>query len=302
MKIGAMVDSSFLALPVAERRTLARDCLDAGVSHFATADHVSFHTGLGFDGLILASLVTALDDRARVVVGVYLLALRHPVLVARQLSSISEAAPGRLVLGVGIGGEDPHEFEICGINPKQRGARTDHMLKALAKLMTGDAVSHDCAYFRFDEARIRPAPSPRIPIVIGGRSEAALVRAGRYGDGWLGIWSKPEQFGTCVRAVEDHACTSGRESVNWSHGYQPWVCVDDNEPRARERLAKRMQSIYRLPFERFEAYAPYGSPERVADALRGYGEQGCDYLNVMNAADSPAQTFKGIMRLCERLA
>ena len=63
-----------------------------------------------------------------------------------------------------------------------------------------------------------------------------------------------------------------------------------------------MQSVYRMPFERFEAYAPFGSAERVADALRAYAEQGCAYLNVMNVADSPAKSLKGIMRLCEKMA
>ena len=301
MNLGALVDSSFLGLPLAERQALARAAIDAGVTHFATADHVSFHTGFGFDGLIFASLITALDDRAKVVLGVYLLALRHPVLVARQLSSLAEVAPGRITLGVGIGGEDPHEFEVCGVNPKHRARRTDHMLTALIGLMTGEKISYNCEDFRFDEACIRPAPNPSIPIVIGGRSEAALKRAGRFADGWLGIWSRPEQFGAKAREVEAHARAAGRESVNWFHGYQPWVCIDENESRARERLAKRMQNIYQTPFERFEAYAPYGSAERVADALRAYAEQGCSYLNVMNVGDSPAQSLEGIMRLCEML-
>ena len=302
MNLGALVDSSFLALPLAERHALVREAIDAGVTHFATADHVSFHTGLGFDGLIFASFIAALDDRAHAVVGVYLLALRHPVLVARQLASIAEVAPGRLTLGVGIGGEDPHEFEVCGVNPEVRARRTDEMLKALSLLMTGESVSYECEDFEFHEARIRPAPSPRVPIVIGGRSEAALRRAGRFSDGWLGIWTRPDQFRGKVRAVEDCAREAGRASVDWRHGYQPWVCVDENESRARQRLAQRMQSVYRMPFERFEAYAPFGGAERVADALRAYAEQGCAYLNVMNVADSPAKSLKGIMRLCEKMA
>lgn len=299
MRIGVMADATLLALPQSERIALAKYALDAGISHFSTADHVSFHTGLGFDGLINASFITALDDRAEVVVGVYLLALRHPVLVARQLSSMAQVAPGRITLGVGIGGEDAHEFEVCGINPRQRARRTDEMLKALSGLMTGKEVSYECEFFSFREARIHPAPNPRVPIVIGGRSQGALERAGRYGDGWLGIWTTPERYGERIRIVQDAARCAGRKSVNWNHGYQPWVCIDDNETRARERLAKRMQAVYRLPFERFERYAFYGSPERVADTLRAFSEQGCQYLNVMNVGDSPAESIHATARLCE---
>ncbi len=293
-----MADASLLSLPQSERIALAKFVLDAGATHFSTADHVSFHTGLGFDGLINASLLTALDDRVEVVVGVYLLALRHPVLVARQLSSIAQVAPGRITLGVGIGGEDPHEFEVCGVNPRQRARRTDEMLNALSVLMTGEAVSYECEFFSFSEARIHPAPLPRIPIVIGGRSQGALERAGRYGDGWLGIWTTAERYGERIRKVEAAARLAGRESVEWNHGYQPWVCIDDDESNARQRLAKRMQAVYRVAFDRFERYAFYGSPERVADALRSFGEQGCHYLNVMNVADSPAESLHGMARLC----
>ena len=296
-----MADAALLRLPQHERLSLTRQALDAGISHFSVADHVSFHTGLGFDGLLLASMLSTLDDRLEVVIGVYLLALRHPVLVARQLASLAEVAPGRLTLGVGIGGEDPHEFEICGVDPRQRGRRTDEMLKALALLMSGKAVSYECEFFSFEEALIRPAPDPAIPIVVGGRSQAALKRAGALGDGWLGIWSTPERFGERLRQVEDFAEAAGREHVQWNHGYQPWVCVDDDETRAREKLAKRMQSVYKIPFERFERYAPYGSPARVADALAAFGEEGCHYLNVINVAESPQASIEGMARLCEAL-
>ena len=87
----------------------------AGVDHVGTADHVSFHSGWGLDGLINATAYLMANDTLPVYVGVYLLALRHPVTVMRQLSAISEHAPGRLTLGVGVGGEDRHEVEVCGV-------------------------------------------------------------------------------------------------------------------------------------------------------------------------------------------
>jgi alkanesulfonate monooxygenase SsuD/methylene tetrahydromethanopterin reductase-like flavin-dependent oxidoreductase (luciferase family) len=71
-------------------------------------------------------------------VALYLLPLRHPVLVARQLASIAELAPGRLTFGVGIGGEDPHELEICGVDPRTRGRRMDESLEILRELSEAD--------------------------------------------------------------------------------------------------------------------------------------------------------------------
>ena len=73
-------------------------------------DHVSFIVGTGFDGLIGATHELATEPSLRAFVAVYQLPLRHPVLVARQLSSVSERYPGRLSFGVGVGGEDPHRI------------------------------------------------------------------------------------------------------------------------------------------------------------------------------------------------
>src|SRR5262245_33770924 len=104
------------------RTTLAR-VADAGVDHLCVGDHVSFFVGAGSDGLIDATSLLAAQDRLPVYVALYLLPLRHPVPVARQLATIAQRAPGRLTVGVGVGGEDPHEIELCGVDPKTRGRR-----------------------------------------------------------------------------------------------------------------------------------------------------------------------------------
>ena len=96
---------------------------NAGVDHLCVGDHVSFFVGAGSDGLISATSLLAVQAEMPVYVGLYLLPLRHPVPVARQLATIAQLAPGRLTLGVGLGGEDPHEIEICGVDPKTRGRR-----------------------------------------------------------------------------------------------------------------------------------------------------------------------------------
>ena len=77
-------------------------------------------------------------------------AMRHPVPVARQIATLCESAPGRFVLGVGVGGEDRHEIEICGVDPRTRGRRTDESLAALRALLRGEPTSHACEFFAFD--------------------------------------------------------------------------------------------------------------------------------------------------------
>ena len=103
----------------------------AGVDHLAVGDHVSFSDGGGGDGLVQATALLASHPTLPVQTAVYLLALRHPATVARQLATISELAPGRLTFGVGVGGDDPRELLVCGVDPRTRGARTTEALDLL---------------------------------------------------------------------------------------------------------------------------------------------------------------------------
>ena len=125
LRVGTNANNEMTTGPLADRRALLERVRGAGIDHVFTADHVSFHTGRGMDGMIQAATLAASVPDLGVHIGVYLLALRHPVPVARQIAQIAESAPGRLHLGIGIGGEDRHEVEICGVDPKTRGrART----------------------------------------------------------------------------------------------------------------------------------------------------------------------------------
>src|SRR5262245_18777535 len=111
----------------------------------------------------------AVQAELPVYVRLYLLPLRHPVPLARQLGTIAQVAPGRLTLGVGIGGEDPHEIEICGVDPKTRGRRMDECLRILRSLSDGTPLTFDGEFFTLEDALIVPAPLPSIPLIVGGR-------------------------------------------------------------------------------------------------------------------------------------
>jgi alkanesulfonate monooxygenase SsuD/methylene tetrahydromethanopterin reductase-like flavin-dependent oxidoreductase (luciferase family) len=199
---------------------------------------------------------------------------------------------------VGVGGEDRHEVEICGVDPKTRGRRTDESLAALRKLLSGEPVSHACEFFAFDGAWIRPAPDPPLPIVVGGRSSAALRRAGRLGDGWLGVWCSPRRYAEARAEVEAEA--TGR-AIAWRHGLQVWVGLDPDPTTARKRLSHAMESVYRIPFERFEKYCPSGPPDRIADFLAPYLAAGARDFNVMAVASSSEAAIDGVAEIRARL-
>ena len=259
-----------------QRRRLAR-LAEAGIDHVFTADHVSFHDGSGIDGLIHLAAISGLEPRLGLHVGVYLLALRHPMIAARQIASLAEAAPGRLTVGVGVGGEDRHEIEVCDVDPSTRGRRTDVALGLVRSLLAGDTVDGDGEFFSFSGGVIRPRPDPTVPLLVGGRSDAAVRRAGLLGDGWLAAWCSPARFAAATATAEELG--AGRR-VRWRHGLQVWVGLDASREAARAHVATAMESFYQVGFERFERYTPVGSAADVAEFLRPYVAAGATTLNL----------------------
>jgi alkanesulfonate monooxygenase SsuD/methylene tetrahydromethanopterin reductase-like flavin-dependent oxidoreductase (luciferase family) len=265
------------------RTTLDR-IREAGVDHLCVGDHVSFFVGAGSDGLITATSLLAAQSDLPVYVALYLLPLRHPVPVARQLATIAQLAPGRLTLGVGVGGEDPHEVEICGVDPRTRGRRMDECLRILRGLADGTPLSIDGEFFSLDDALILPAPTPSIPLVVGGRSDAAVSRVARLGDGWLGIWVSPRRYAAVRDQIASQAAEVGRDPSRFEHALNVWCGFGATHAEAREQLATQMQLFYQMPFEPFERYSPYGTPEEVAEFLHPYVEAGCSAFNVIPCA------------------
>src|SRR5712691_7463885 len=101
-------------LPPEEQFALVRRVEELGFDSVWTGDHVSFHTPL-YESLTLLASYAGITSRVKLGAGVYLLALRHPTVAAKITSTLDALSGGRLIFGVGVGGENPKEFEACGI-------------------------------------------------------------------------------------------------------------------------------------------------------------------------------------------
>ena len=277
LRVGISTPWGFAAMPVGAQRARLAAIADAGIDVVFTADHVSFRDGSGIDGIVELAALGGMESRLDLVVGVYLLALRHPLVAARQIASLASTAPGRVTIGVGVGGEDRHEFEVCEVDSVTRGRRTDVELDLVRRLLAGETVDGDGEFFGFEAGRVRPLPDPPVPFLVGGRSDAALVRAGRHGDGWLAAWCSARRFGDGVEIVE--AAGADRD-VEWRHGLQLWVGVGDDPDDGRAHVARRMSEFYKMDFAPFAQYTPTGTPEQIAEFLAPYVEAGASLLNL----------------------
>ena len=286
--------------PWEERRDVVALVADAGIDHVFFADHVSFRVGHGHDGMVVAAAVANLHPTIGIYIGVYLLPLRHPLPVARQLANLGEMAPGRISFGVGVGGDDRHEVEVCGVDPKTRGKRTDESLEILRRLLSGETFDYSGEFFQFEQARIIPVPDPAIPVYVGGRADAALRRAGRYADGWLGIWCSSERYAESIELF-DRAAEERDRSIEADHGIQLWVGVGEDKDEAASYVGPAMEGFYRVPFDKFARYTPHGTVDNIVDFLAPYLEAGCRHFNLTPVASSSEKGIEVIAQVGERL-
>lgn len=278
----------------------ARRAEALGLDGLIAGDHLTFY-GYGNDGLITLTAFAAVTERVQLKTGVYLLPLRHPVHVALQSAQLDQLSLGRLVLGVGIGGEDPHEFESAGIDPRTRGARANEALAILRRLWTEDGVSFAGRHFVLENVTVNPKPLGPIPIFVGGRSDAALRRAGRFGDGYTGIWQSVDRLRQARELIDAAALEAGRDPAAIEMGMQFWTSVDDDPAVARALVAAGMESMYRLPFERFERYTPAGTARQVAEFIAPYVEAGARHVNLVGIQESSEEIVERAAEVREQL-
>lgn len=269
----------------------ARRAEALGLDGILAGDHVTFH-GYGNDGLATLTAIAAVTGRIQLKTAVYLLPLRHPVPVALHVAQLDQLSMGRFILGVGIGGEDPHEFESCGVDPRTRGARANEALQILPRLWTEDDVSFQGKHFRLDSVTVYPKPLRPVPIYVGGRSDAALVRAGRYGDGYTGIWQSVERFKEAREIARQAAADALRAPEALEFGMQFWLSVGETRDEARAWVSEGMQAMYRLPFERFEKYTPFGTAREVAERIIPWVEAGARHINLLPVQAGPDEVIE----------
>lgn len=275
----------------------------AGIDGLFAGDHVTFY-GNGNDGLVNLAAVATVTERVKLMTSVYLLALRHPTPVALQCAMIDQLSNGRLILGVGIGGEDKNEWLACGVDPRTRARRTDEALEILRSLWTQEETTFDGKYFQLENVRMQPKPmrDDGIPIHIGGRSDAALRRTARFGDAWTAIWVSARRMREAREKIDEWAPREGRDPGKIGLGLQLWHSVDDDPAEGRRRLSKRMEGFYQVPYENFEKYCPYGKPDEIAEFLGPYLEAGLDHVNLLAVQPNQEAVVEAASSVKEALA
>jgi probable F420-dependent oxidoreductase len=159
---------------------------------------------------VLISALAALTTTLRFATFVMKLAIRQPVLVAKQAMSLAVLSNNRFAFGVGLS-PWPEDFEATGVAWEGRGKRMDEMIEILRGLEIGEYFEFHGEHFDVDSLKLCPAPTSRIPILIGGHSKAALRRAARIGDGWMHAGGTDDELAQCIQEITALRSEYGRE-------------------------------------------------------------------------------------------
>ncbi len=167
-----------------------------------------------FDCFAYLSYLAGRTERVRLGTHVYNLALRHPFVAARAVQTLDVVSRGRLELGIGASWL-AEEWQAAELDFHTRGRRLDEALDVCTRLWSEEVVEHHGTFFDFDPVMFEPKPvqRPWPPIHIGGESDAALRRAARVGDGWIGITHTLESVRRPVEMLTTLRAEAGRADL-----------------------------------------------------------------------------------------
>jgi len=194
--------------------------------------------------LPMLAAAAAATQRIRVMTGIVIAPLYHPVMLAKLIATVDQIANGRLDFGIGISGQRGTriEYDILNVPVETRGRRVNEMLPLLRRLWTEEHVTHKGEFFQFEDATLLPQPvqKPCPPIWIAGRSDAAMKRAGTMGDGWYPYLFTVRRLKESNETVRKHVEAAGRDPGTFHFGVaQPTSISDD----PKEALAVAVENL-----------------------------------------------------------
>ena len=223
----------------------------------------------------------------RIMTGIVIAPLYHPVMLAKLATSLDLVSNGRLDFGIGISGQRDTEieFQALDIPVRTRGRRTDEILEVMKRLWTEEHVSHNGRFFSFDDVTLLPQPAqkPYPPIWVAGRSEAAMRRAAVSGDGWYPYLFTVRRLKATNETVRNFAAEAGRDLTRFHWGLNQPTAISDDPQKALELAVANVGQRYITPERSAEdiakALCVSGTPEDCVLAIQERIDAGVRDIN-----------------------
>jgi probable F420-dependent oxidoreductase len=247
-----------------------------------TTDHVLVPTsaaddyGRIYEAVLSLAWIGARFGAVKLATSVIVVPMRNAVILAKELATLDALSDGRLVAGVGVGWNE-EEFENLGVAERfhVRGAYLDETIDLWRHLWSGSTEPFHGRFHRIEDFAFAPLPAQgaSLPIVVGGRAEAALRRAGRIGDWYHSSATSPAKYAPRVPVIKDAAEAAGRPMPRLTA--RAWVEFDATGGRH---------------------FSIRGTPEEMAAEVRAFAASGVEHLALWFKATDPAELVASMER------
>ena len=230
------------------------------------------------------AMMAARTEHLKFGFNVLTLPVRDPLTLGRELATVDWLSGGRLLPAFGLGNDLAAEWERAGIPKSERAARTDEATAIMRRLWGEDGVTYEGRFWRLKDATlgIKPVHGSAMPIWFGGRSNAALRRVGRLGDGWLAASTSAAEVAESIPKVRAAAAEAGRRVDEDHYGVTlPYRIAPTVERAIADLPAAFLKRRPDLPPTEFGAFGP---PEAVAATLDRYIQAGASKFVLVHLA------------------
>jgi probable F420-dependent oxidoreductase len=265
----------------------------AGNDHLTTQQYVrdSFPVPPNFfEPLITYSYIAARTSVLRLMTGILVFPMRHPVLLAKQLATLDQLSSGRVIVGAGTGAyREEFVKTLPHLAKANRGRLMDETMAAVRMLLTQHTATFSGEYISFDDVEMYPKPvQDPFPIYSAGNAVASIRRAAQFGQGWLPAGIGPEAVREGRVHLAQFAADFGRQDVDFQIAPQTMVCLADSQEEAEEtfKASQLYHHLVTLQQSTLKDVDPntyvtsnlVGTPDLVARKVAEFRDAGVDHL------------------------
>ncbi|HVZ06659.1 MAG TPA: LLM class flavin-dependent oxidoreductase [Rhodopila sp.] len=271
-------------------------CEQGGIDSIWQTDRLVSRTPV-LECMAMLAAVAGRTKRIKFGVNVVSVAMREPVLLAKQCATIDVLSNGRLLPGFGIGSPRGAEWEAMHLDSATRGRRTDEALDIIGRLWAGEAVTFQGRHFQLTDATIAPLPvQPDLPMWIGGSSDAAIRRTARIGTGWQGGAESPDAVAHVIQGIHAALLETGREIEPDHYGAAfAYRFGSSNDPGVAQVMAHYKARTGRDPSHAFAM----GDARTILQRIQDYVDAGASKFILRPAARGDADMLAQTKRLIE---
>ena len=273
-------------------------CEQGGIDSIWQTDRLVSRTPI-LECMTALAAIAGRTRRIKFGVNVVSVAMREPVLLAKQCATVDALSQGRLLPGFGIGSPRGPEWTAMHLDPGSRGRKTDEALEIISRLWSGEKLDYAGRHFQLTGAQIAPLPvQPDLPMWIGGSSDAAVRRTAKYGTGWQAGAETPETVGEMITAIRGASAAAGRPVDDDQYGAAfAYRFGGPDDPG----VAKVMDQYKARTGRDARDYFAMGDAQVIMQRLASYVDVGASKFILRPAADGDTDMYTQTKRLIEEV-